>query len=61
MKEKIEKCPIHYKGQDYWARVECPSCQSYLNQTPPKNEFVGILTGIAKLAHDYANKGKSPH
>lgn len=26
-----EKCPIHYKRQEYWARVECKSCEAYLN------------------------------
>lgn len=32
------KCPIHYNGQDYWARAECKLCEESLliNNHEPK-------------------------
>ncbi len=28
--KKVEKCPIHYHGQDYWAVALCELCEAYL-------------------------------
>lgn len=46
------KCPIHYKGQEYWAVALCPLCNNYLENNMPNPKII-----CCEKCTDYDNDG----